>query len=171
MSNLFIGTDIDSEEEEYPGENQSVTRFWDSTLKSDAFKSIPENWYRMACALYISKAMKVVADDAKASWDELPDWDIFRSWKEDVWDVFHPDQPIYIPRDMSLKEAYEKEPEWAKETYREMRYEHYYSAVDKEEDFDTAYWGCAGTFDREVLDFFHKAAEKWCDSGPLPKFW
>ena len=167
---LFSGTDYDLDED-FSSTNQSVTEFWDSILKSEMFKSLPENWFRMACALYISKTMKVVAEDAKASWDELPDWETFRSWKEGVWDVFHPDHPIYIPNNMSLREAYEKDSEWVKSTYREMRYEHYYSAADKEEDFETAYWGCAGRFDRLVLDSFHQKAEEWCNSGPLPRFW
>ena len=161
----------DSEDEDYPETNRSVTMFWDRILQSDSFKSIPQNWYRMACALYISKAMKVVADSAKASWDELPEWENFRSWKEGVWDVFHPDQQIYIPDGLTLKEAYEQYPKWVKETYREMRNEHFYSAVDKQEDYETAYWGCAGKFDRALLNYFHQEAEKWCDSGPLPKFW
>ena len=164
---LFTG----AADDDYPETNRSITKFWDKILQSDSFDTIPQNWYRMACALYISKAMNAVADSAKSSWDELPEWETFRSWKENVWDVHHPDLPIFIPHGLTLKEAYKQYPEWAKETYREMRNKHYYSAVDKQEDFETAYWGCAGKFDRVLLDYFHQEAEKWCNSGSLPKFW
>ncbi len=168
---FFDSFGIDSEDEVYLETNPSITQFWNSILESDCFTSIPENWYRMACALYTSKGIKSVAADAKASWDEMPSWDTFRSWKEGTWDVFHPDEPIFIPDGLSLKEAYDKYPEWVTRTYREMRYTHFYSAADKAEEFETAYWGCAGRFDRAILNFFHQRAEEWCESGPLPKIW
>jgi hypothetical protein len=43
--------------------------------------------------------------------------------------------------------------------------------VDRAENYETVYWGCAGKFDRSALDYFHKKAEDWCSTGPLPDFW
>ena len=66
---------------------------------------------------------------------------------------------------MTWEEAYEKEPEFIKQVYREIRYEHLYSSVDRAENYETVYWGCAGKFDRNALDYFHKKAEDWCSTS------
>ncbi|MBQ9030720.1 MAG: hypothetical protein IJ106_04615 [Parasporobacterium sp.] len=145
-----------------------ISTFWSELIESDLFTQLPESWYRMACALYTSKAIKMVADNAKSEWDELPTLEDFLSWVE-TWETFHPDEPLARMYNMTWEETYNKEPEFIKQVYREIRYNHYYSSVDREEEYETAYWGCAGKFDRSALDFFHGKAEDWCLSGPLPR--
>lgn len=166
----WVGMDSENDDDEYLDTYQPMSKFWSTILESDLYKSIPEAWYRMACSLYTSKAIKMVAEDARKEWDKLPSWESFESWVNGSWNVFHPDQPIYAPPGMTLEEAYKRDPDWAMQMYREVRYAHYYSAADKEEEYETAYWGCAGKFDRMILDYFHKEAENWCHSGPLPDY-
>ena len=148
----------------------SVPKFWSSLIESDLYEKLPENWYRMACALYTSKAVKMVAEEAEKKWDDLPPLDIFLSWVS-TWENFHPERPVARLHNMTWEEAYEKEPEFIKQVYREIRYEHLYSSVDRAENYETVYWGCAGKIDRNALDYFHKKAEDWCSTGPLPDFW
>ena len=125
------------------------------------FDEIPRNWYRTACALYTNKWMRILSRDIKTFDDELPTFETFVSWINN-YNTFHENNPVCIPFDKSLQEVYDTEPEWVKSTYREIRYEHYYSAADREEDTETAYWGCAGMFDRRILTYFHDLAESWC---------
>ncbi len=158
LDDYFLETDI------------SVTKFWSELIESDLFLQMPENWSRMACALYTSKAIKMVAEEAEKEWNDLPPLDVFLSWVE-TWETFHPDRPLARMYKMTWEETYEKEPEFIKQVYREIRYEHLYSSVERQEDYETAYWGCAGRFDRSALEFFHKKAEDWCTSGPLPNYW
>ncbi len=155
-------------DDEYYETYYSVSDFWSGLIESDLFCNLPEDWYRMACALYTDKAIKIVAEDAKLAWDEVPSWEVFSSWV-DTWNTFHEDEPLYIPEGMSIKEAYEADSEWVKQVYREIRYNHLYSAVDRAENTETVYWGCAGKFDRNLQNYFHEIAERWCDEGPLPK--
>ena len=147
--------------------NISVSKFWSELIESELFLRLPENWHRMACALYTSKAIKMIAKDAEKEWDELPPLDVFLSWVE-TWETFHSNEPLARIPGLTWEETYEKEPDFIKQVYREIRYEHYYSSVERNEEYETAYWGCAGKFDRHALDFFHKKAEEWCLSGPLP---
>lgn len=72
---------------------------------------------------------------------------------------------------MTWEETYEKDPEFIKQVYRDMMYEHFFSSVERKDTYETAYWGCAGRFDRFILDFFHNKAEIWCTSGLLPNYW
>lgn len=157
LDDYFLETDV------------SITKFWSELIESDLFIQMPENWSRMACALYTSKAIKMVAEEAEKEWDDLPPMDVFLSWVE-TWETFHPERPLARMYKMTWEETYEKDPEFIKQVYREIRYEHLYSSVERREDYETAYWGCAGRFDRSTLDFFHKKAEDWCTSGPLPNY-
>ena len=145
----------------------SISAFWSGIIESKMFDEIPRNWYRTACALYTNKWMKILSRDIETLNDELPSFETFVSWINN-YNTFHENNPVCIPFDKSLQEVYDTEPEWVKSTYREIRYEHYYSAADKEEDTETAYWGCAGMFDRRILTYFHDLAESWCYHGPLP---
>lgn len=146
----------------------SFSTFWSDLIESRMFDEIPRNWYRTACALYTKKWMKILSEETKEFEDELPSYDTFASWIE-TYNFFHEDNPVCIPFDKPLKEIYDTEPEWVKSTYREIRYEHYYSAAEKAEETETAYWGCAGMFDRLILTYLHDLAEAWCYQGPLPK--
>lgn len=146
----------------------SKTTFWNTILESSLFDKIPEEWYRMACSLYTNKFIKLVVEEAKRSSAELPDWELFKSWIQ-TWESFHSDQLISPLPGLTIHESYMSDPEWAKQVYREIRYEHLYSVEDKEEDVENIYWGCAGKFDRYTLDMFHQMADKWCHEGPLFK--
>ena len=148
----------------------SVTKFWSDLIESEMFMLLPENWYRMACGLYTSKAIKMVAEYAQQEWDELPSLNSFLSWVKN-WECFHPTEPLVKIYDSTWEEIYVKDPNYIKQVYREIRYNHLYSSIDRAEDYETAYWGCTGRFDRNTLDFFHKKAENWCVSGPFPNFW
>lgn len=160
------GTDAD---DDYVETYASVTEFWSSLIESDLFTALPENWYRMACALFTSKGVRTIAEDAEKIKDELPPLDTFLSWV-DTWNALNPQRPLYridgLDED-GIRELYEKEPDLIKQLYREIRHEHLYSAEDKADDLDDTYWGCAGKFDRHTLDFLHEKAEEWCNSGPL----
>lgn len=170
---LFDGPNVgtyDSELDDYFLETYaSVTAFWSELIESELFKRLPEDWYRMACALYTSKSVKMIAKEAEREMDDMPSLETFLSWVN-TWECFHPNEPLYVPYKMTWEEAYDKKPELIKQVYKELRHEHFYSAVEKSEDYETAYWGCAGRFERSVLNFFHKKAEQWCMGGPLPVY-
>lgn len=157
------------DEDDYINTYASVTKFWSNIIENEAFQKIPENWYRMACAYYTSKAIKMVAEDAEKDMNTLPTLESFLSWVN-TWETFHPDEPLHTIYGMTWEEAYEKEPEFIKQVYHEIRYNHYYSSIDKSEDYETAYWGCAGRFERSTLEFFHQMIDKWCKDGPLPDY-
>ena len=165
----WVGMNAENADDEYLDTYQPMIKFWNAVLESDLYKSLPEAWYRMACSLYTSKAIKLVAEDARKNMNTLPTWESFESFI-DEWNVFHPDERLDPPTGMTLKEFYDQEPGRAMQFYREARHAHYYSADEKEENYETVYWGCAGKFDRMVLDFFHRESEKWCHTGPLPNF-
>lgn len=158
LDDYFFDTDV------------SVSKFWSELIESELFTQLPKNWSRMACALYTCKAIKMVAEDAEKEMDEFPTLENFLSWVE-TWETFHPDQPLARIHGLTWEETYEKDPEFVKQVYRELRHEHYYSSVERSEDYETAYWGCAGKFDRHTMDFFHNKAEDWCTSGPMPNYW
>lgn len=147
----------------------SVSKFWSDLIESKLFSELPEDWYRMACAKYTHDGIKVVEEEAKRTWDELPTWEVFSSWVS-TWESFHEDRPIHMIYGKTLKEAYDTEPEWVKQVYREIRYEHLYSSVDKVDETETIYWGCAGKLDRTIQNYFHSLADKWCKEGPLPYY-
>jgi len=160
--------DYDPELDDYFLETEvSVSKFWSDLIESDLFSKLPKDWNRMACALYTSKAIKIVANDAKQEMDKLPTLEQFLSWVS-TWNSLHPEEPLSTIKNMTWEEVYEKDPDFIKQVYRESRYEHYYSAAERADEYETVFWGCAGKFDRYTLDFFHKRAEEWCLSGPLP---
>ena len=165
---LNYGT-YDSELNDYFFDTEvSISAFWSKLIETELFTKLPENWYRMACSLYTSKAIKLIAEEAKKEWDNLPPLDNFLSWIN-IYETFHPYEPLYKKYNMSWEKIYENDPEYIKQIYREIRYNHLYSSLDQDEEYETTYWGCAGKFDRYALDFFHKKAETWCSSGVLPK--
>lgn len=147
----------------------SITDFWSKLIESEVFKQLPEDWYRMACALYTIKSIKLVAKEAENDLADIPSLENFLSWI-DTWENFHPNEPLHRPYNMSWEEAYKKDPALIKQVYKELRHEHFYSAIEKIEEYETVYWGCAGRFERAVLNFFHQKAEQWCTNGPLPAY-
>lgn len=146
--------------------DSSISKFWSNILESEQFKSIPDSWYRMTCALYTSRAVAVVAKSAKEDLTKMPTKESFIDNVEN-WNLLHEHEPVCIPDGLNPEGAYDRNPDWAKSTYREINYENYYSAIDRNEDCETAYWGCAGRFDRAIQDYFHKCADEWCVDGPL----
>ncbi len=166
--NPFPGWEHSFDEDGFLNSVCCYSSFWSDLLESNMYEEIPRNWYRTACALYTRKWMRILSEDIKKFEDEMPSFENFSAWIE-TYNNFHENMPVCIPFNKPLQEVYDTEPEWVKSTYREIRYEHYYSAADKEEDTETAYWGCAGMFDRHILTYFHDLAESWCYSGPLPK--
>ena len=158
LDDYFIDTDA------------SVSKFWSELIESDQFIQMPENWYRMACAKYTSKAVSMVAEDAKKECDAMPPLEEFLSWVH-MWEHLHPDNPPMRINSLTWEENYEKEPDYINEVYKDIRHEHYYSSIDLDEECETVFWGCAGKFERSAIDFFHQKAEDWCTSGPLPNFW
>ncbi len=158
------------EDDGYINTYASVTDFWSRIMESELFSVLPVNWYRMACALYTSKGVKIIADDAQRTWDDLPSVESFLSWVEE-WNTLYPDEPLFRINGLSeeeIREIYEKEPKLIKQIYREIRHKHTYSTIERAEELETVYWGCAGKFDRHTLEFFHREAEEWCKKGPLP---
>lgn len=162
--------DSDDDEDGYLDTECQLSCFWSKILESSLFDSMPENWYRMACAQYSSKAINVVAEDAYKDMDRLPSLEEFKYWVNN-WNTFHADAWLCDPSDMSIEKVYKEDPEFVKQVYHEIRYDHYYSATDKKDEFEIAYWGCAGKFDRSTLNYFHEWAEEWCNHGPLPNIW
>ena len=166
--NPDIDPDEVTEEDEYIDTYASKSKFWNEVLESDMFDKIPEAWYRMACALYTSKGIKMVAEYAKSDWNTLPSFETFMSWVH-TWEYFHPKDELFIPS-YQLEDLYKEDPDHAMQVYREIRYDHFYKSVEDESQYEDIYLGCAGKFERELLQYFHERAEQWCNEGPLPSF-
>ena len=164
----FMQTD-DEYEDEFYETSFSISEFWSNLIESELFSELPEDWYRMACAKHTCESIKVVAEEAKQSRDEMPTWNQFSS-RVAEWKSLYKDRPLHMIYGKTLKEAYDTEPEWVKQVYREMGYEHFYGSVDRVDETETIYWGCAGKLDRTVQNYFHILADKWCKEGPLPYY-
>ena len=122
----------------------------------------------MACALYTKKWTKVIAESEDKNTDELPSWDEFSSMV-DKYNSFHLNNPVFFPfENMTLKEAYEKEHGWVMDVFRDIINANFEDATNKQEQAENAYWGCAGKFDRHILNYFHDYSDKWCYDGLLP---
>ena len=157
---LFNGPDCEYYDTEY-----LYSDFWDKVLCDDLFYSAPQQWYRMTCALYSHKAFTLIAKDAHDSWNQIPSWESFKSSIE-TWNAFH-ERPAGFTGFEMTKEYYESNPQEVLQLFREVRHEYYYESEEKADLYEDIHLGCAGKFDRELLDFFHREAENWCSNGPL----
>ena len=81
--------------------------------------------------------------------------------------IFELNKKLVVNIDKNLA-VYQTEQQWVMDTYHEIEYDTFYSAADKGEEVETAYWGCVGMFDRHLLNYFHENVEEWCSNGPLP---
>lgn len=145
----------------------AVNTFWSRLLESSMYTEVPRNWFRMVCTRYTKKWLTVVAREAEIAGKEYPSWETFNSAVE-TYNIFHESHPVCIPFDKSLYDVYQTEQQWVMDTYHEIEYDTFYSAADKGEEVETAYWGCVGMFDRYLLNYFHENVEEWCSNGPLP---
>ena len=160
--------DIEECEDEFYGTYFSSAKFWNSLIESDLYISLPEDWYRMACALYTKDVIKKMADYVDIACENKPDWETFKKLAENWED--HNAEYIHTPDNMDLEEAYRTRPDWVMSTMREMRSSDFFENEDKIETTETVYWGCAGKLDRNLQNYFHDKAERWCKRGPLPRF-
>ena len=59
-------------------------------------------------------------------------------------------------------------PDLIKQIYHEMEYEHFDRTLKDSKQSEMIYWGYAGKFERNILNYFYNKAEHWIKDGPLP---
>lgn len=144
----------------YPKVCRPLASFWSWILGCNLYKELPEAWYQMACAFYVSKAVDLLSQDVLLDMTRTLTWERFRK-AIDEWNAAHNDYAIAPLSGMTIQESFEANRNWAEEMYIKARTARYYSAPTKKQEYEMIYMGCTGKFDSLIRASFHDEAERW----------
>lgn len=139
-------------------EYESIRKFWDSALSSDLYSSLPEAFFHMASSSFFYKLVKADEEKLRTEKFVLPPKNEF---VEIIDNYDNHSRGVYFPNGLSAAELYDTDKHWCESTLREIYNERYEDTRAQLQKLELAYWGCAGQFDRLVLNFFHEMADRY----------
>lgn len=145
----FLYSNIDVES------SVQVTEFWNDILENDLFFQLPKDWVEMACAFQLYKATQEQHEACNAKKTVLPTREAFIERVDEYYATHHYDPCMGD----NPCEIYDHDKDRAMMIMRDIDNEEWSESVSDSTKAKTVYWGCAGMFDRQVANYFHKRAE------------
>lgn len=166
---VYICDFANSINEDYDSER--VIHFWDMMLKSDLYKELPENYFRMACSFFLYNLCKQDEKNLFVPHPSLPPEEEFI----DIVNAYsYSGKNVFIPNGLTLEEAYDKDKHWALNVIQDIINEQWSEANERLKQIESIYWGCSGQFNRFIEDYFQKQSSLYkinlCNNTPNEEF-